>query len=228
MTMGDYQVARERMVREQVFERGITARRVLRAMLAVPRHRFLGADIGPQAYSDHAFPIGHSQTMSQPYMVAYLVDKLVLEGGERLLEIGTGSGYQAAVVAMLTQNVYTVERIADLAEHAKMTLCELGIANVETMIGDGSLGWREKSPFDRILLTAAARQVPKRLLTQLREGGVLVGPVETESGQQEIVRLTRHGEQFHLERLGECTFVPLVRDGGEPANPSAVGRPEVP
>jgi protein-L-isoaspartate(D-aspartate) O-methyltransferase len=204
------------MVKEQLISNGISDPRVIEAMRRIPRHLFLDSELGPQAYTNHAFPIGFSQTMSQPYMVAYLAEKLALQGGETILEIGTGSGYQAAVLAQLAGRVFTIERIEELGIRAKTVLGDLGISNVELNIGDGSTGWAEFGPFDRILTTAAATEVPESLLFQLRDGGFFLGPVfKNSGGEQEIVRLTRKGRKFKLDRLRECTFVPLVRDGRE-------------
>jgi len=206
----DYEIAREKMVREQVLGRGIEDPRVIQAMLEVPRHIFLDDEAGPEAYSDHAFPIGFSQTMSQPAMVAYLCVLLELDGSERVLEIGTGSGYQAAVLSKLAAEVYTVERIAPLAEKARRTLNLLKIPNVQVRLGDGAYGWGEPVVFDRVLLTAAARSASQSLLTQLCDGGFLVGPVEKDDGSQEIIKITRRGDTFDLKRLTECSFVPLL------------------
>ncbi len=214
----DYHIARERMVTEQLVANGISDTRVIDVMLRTPRHLFLDNGIGPQAYTDHAFPIGYSQTMSQPYMVAYLAEQLSLAGGEVILEIGTGSGYQAAVLAQLAARVYTIERIEPLDLGAKTVLGELGISNVEVSLPDGSVGWPEFEPFDRILTTAAAADVPESLLMQLRDGGFFLGPVFKNAGEQEIIRLTRTGREFRLERLRSCSFVPLVRDRTEHAN----------
>jgi len=200
------------MVQEQLYDRGIRDKRVLEAMLLVPRHIFLDHDAGSEAYADHSFPIGFAQTMSQPFMVAYLCEQLQLRGDERVLEIGTGSGYHAAVLATLTGDVFTIERVTALAEKAVASLQNGLFPNVHVRKGDGAQGWGEEAPFDRILLTAAARQVPRSLLMQLRDGGFLLGPVEKEDGTQQIVRLTRKGSTFSLERLKECSFVPLVRD----------------
>ncbi len=215
MSVTDYRVARQRMVREQIEAGGITDRRVLQAMLDIPRHLFLDHEAGSEAYSSHAFPIGYSQTMSQPYMVAYLAQHLGLTGTERVLEIGTGSGYQAAVLSRLAKAVCTVERIEGLAQRAEAVLKRLGIESVRVKTGDGALGWRRKSPFDRILLTAAASGVPEDLLTQLRDGGFLLGPVTDSGGAQQIVRLTRRHNSFRLEKLKSCSFVPLVRGTAE-------------
>jgi len=211
VTRRDYPIARERMVREQLIPNGVSDPRVLDVMGRVPRHLFLDGDMGPEAYGDHSFPIGFSQTMSQPFMVAYLAESLTLEGHETILEIGTGSGYQAAVLSRLAKRIYTIERIEPLADKARSVLRRLGIENVEISVGDGSHGWPERGPFDRILATAAAGEVPHSLLEQVREGGVFLGPVFNGAGEQEIVRLTRVGREFRLERLRKCVFVPLVR-----------------
>jgi protein-L-isoaspartate(D-aspartate) O-methyltransferase len=212
MRWKDFRIARERMVREQIYEKGVRDRNVLEAMLRIPRHVFLDKNAGSEAYSDHSFPIGYSQTMSQPYMVAFLCDALGLQGNERILEIGTGSGYQAAILAGICRDVYTVERVPELARRARECLHDLLFTNVTVLQGDGSTGWDEYAPFDRILLTAAASRLPLALLEQLADGGRLVGPVEKEDGTQEVVRLTRQGGQCHLERLGDCAFVRMIRD----------------
>jgi protein-L-isoaspartate(D-aspartate) O-methyltransferase len=200
------------MVREQLVPNGISDPGVLEVMARIPRHLFLDGDMGSEAYSEHSFPIGYSQTMSQPYMVAYLTEQLSLTGEEIVLEIGTGSGYQAAVLAQLSRRVYSIERIEPLAKRARMVLGELGISNVEIAVADGSRGWIEKGPFDRILATAAAADVPETLLHQLRDGACFLGPVVTGEGRQEIARVTRVGTRFRLERLKKCSFVPLVRE----------------
>ncbi len=207
----DYPIARERMVREQLIPNGISDARVLDVMGRIPRHLFLDGDMGPEAYADHSFPIGFSQTMSQPFMVAYLAESLALRGHETVLEIGTGSGYQAAVLSRLAKRIYTIERIEPLAENARKVLRRLGIENVEISVGDGSHGWPERAPVDRILTTAAAGEVPHSLLEQIREGGCFLGPVFNGAGEQEIIRLTCAGRDFRLERLRKCAFVPLVR-----------------
>jgi len=209
----DYHIARERMVREQLEANGVKDTRVLSAMRSIPRHRFLDGDAGSEAYSEHAFPIGFSQTMTQPYMVAYLAEHLLLEGHEKVLEVGTGSGYQAAVISSIVSRVYSIERISELAERARGVLDTMGHVNVRIKIDDGALGWPEEGPFDRILLTAAAAEIPESLLEQLREGGFLLGPVSRNENEQEIIKLVRNGTSYSLERLKDCAFVPLIRDG---------------
>jgi protein-L-isoaspartate(D-aspartate) O-methyltransferase len=211
MRWRQYRIARERMVREHVYGRGIRDPRVLEAMLRVPRHLFIDKDAGIEAYANHSYPIGFQQTMSQPYMVAYLTENLQLEGNERVLEVGTGSGYHCAVLASLCADVYSVERVPDLAERASFALRDLLFQNTHIRVGDGADGWPDAAPFDRVLLTAAAASVPKALLGQLADGGFLLGPVARGDGGQEIVRLTREGDRFKVERLIECSFVPLVR-----------------
>jgi protein-L-isoaspartate(D-aspartate) O-methyltransferase len=223
VTHRDYPIARERMVREQLIPNGISDPRVLDVMSRIPRHAFLGGDMGPEAYGDHSFPIGFSQTMSQPFMVAYLAESLALVGDETILEIGTGSGYQAAVLSRLAKRIYTIERIEPLAEKAQKVLRRLGIDNVEISVGDGSHGWPERGPFDRILATAAAGEVPHSLLEQMREGGFFLGPVFNGAGEQEIVRLTRAGRDFRLERLRPCAFVPLIRKTHQKADRGQAG-----
>lgn len=212
MRWRQYRIARERMVRDHVYARGIRDPRVIGAMLRVPRHLFIDRDAGIEAYADHSYPIGFKQTMSQPYMVAYLTEQLRLTGGERVLEVGTGSGYHAAVMASVCREVCTVERVPELAERARTVLRDLLYANVSVRVADGARGWEEKAPFDRVLLTAAARHVPRALLAQVADGGFLLGPVVGHDRSQEVVRLTRRGSRFELERLIPCTFVPLVRD----------------
>jgi len=217
-----YKIARERMVREHVYGGGIRDPRVIEAMLRVPRHLFIGRDAGIEAYADHSYPIGFRQTMSRPYMVAYLSEQLRLNGDERVLEIGTGSGYHAAVLANLCREVCTIERVPDLAERARNVLRDLLITNVTVREGDGSRGWNDGA-FERVLLTAAARHIPRALLAQVSDGGFLIGPVLRSEKKQEIVRLTRRGGKFDVERLIECSFVPLVRDA-TPRRAAPAGR----
>jgi protein-L-isoaspartate(D-aspartate) O-methyltransferase len=211
------------MVREHVYARGIRDPRVIEAMLRVPRHLFIGRDAGIEAYADHSYPIGFRQTMSQPFMVAYLSEQLRLDGDERVLEIGTGSGYHAAVLAGLCREVCTIERVPELADRARTLLRDLLITNVTVRGGDGARGW-DDGAFDRVLLTAAARHVPRALLGQVKDGGFLIGPVVGSDHKQEVVRLTRRGGKFDVERLIECEFVPLVRDVRSTEKPVAKAR----
>lgn len=196
------------MVEGQLTARNIRDARVLQAMGSVPRHRFVPLEHRHLSYNDGPLPIGSGQTISQPYIVALMTQLLLLEGEEKVLEIGTGSGYQAAVLARLAQEVHTIERQNRLAEHAQAVLRELGIENVSIHIGDGSQGLPEQAPFQAILVTAAAPEVPPILLEQLAEGGRLVLPVGSRLGQY-LERWTRGGSEFSQEVLVPVAFVPL-------------------
>jgi protein-L-isoaspartate(D-aspartate) O-methyltransferase len=200
---------RERMVDEQLCGRDITDRRVLEAMRSVPRHRFVPQDEVELAYVDAPLPIGHRQTISQPYIVALMSQLLRLRGEETVLEVGTGSGYQAAILGRLAKRVYSLERIPELAESARRALTEVGSSNVEVRVADGSAGLPEAAPFDGILVAAAAPRAPGPLLDQLAENGALVVPVGTIDGQI-LERWTRHGAEFACERSAPVCFVPLV------------------
>lgn len=208
-----FAVLRERMVREQIEARGVTDPRVLDAMRRVPRHLFVPPDYRDLAYSDGPLPIGHGQTISQPYIVAYMTALLRLKGDEKVLEIGTGSGYQAAVLAHLAREVHTVERIPALAEQARRRLEALGLTNVTVHISDGTLGLPELAPFDAILVTAAAPKVPQSLLDQLADGGRLVIPVGSR-GVQYLERWLRFGDEFRRQVLDPVAFVPLIGEEG--------------
>ncbi|HMK43395.1 MAG TPA: protein-L-isoaspartate(D-aspartate) O-methyltransferase [Dissulfurispiraceae bacterium] len=200
---------RHLMVTEQLIPRGIRDERVLNAMRAVPRHLFMPASSRSSAYDDMALPIGEGQTISQPYMVAAMTELLMLAGNERVLEIGTGSGYQAAVLSMLSREVMTVERIPELAERAGRVLADLGYANVTVLTADGTLGAPSLAPFDRILVTAAAPDVPQPLIDQLAEKGILVAPVGSRISQQ-LVQIIRRGNDLHKNYKTHCIFVPLI------------------
>jgi protein-L-isoaspartate(D-aspartate) O-methyltransferase len=204
--------ARERMVREQVEARGVTDARTLAALRKVERHLFVPPALAALAYADHPLPIGEGQTISQPYIVAVMTEAIGLRGGERVLEIGTGSGYQAAVLAEMGANVYTVEIVPSLARTARATLARLGYRTVEVREGNGWAGWPEKAPFDAIVVTAAPPTVPDALKSQLRDGGRLVIPVGDDV--QELRLLTRHGSSFEERRLLPVRFVPLVAPPG--------------
>ena len=214
MSQYDWAGARNHMVRTQIKDRGVTSPRVLDAMSRVPRERFLPEGSRSHAYADHALSIGHHQTISQPYMVAVMTAALGLEGTERVLEVGTGSGYQAAVLAELAARVVTVERIPELAQAASLLLAELGYANVGVRVGDGTLGWPEDAPFDAILVTAGAPAAPPALLDQLSDdGGILVAPVGSRD-HQHLVRILREGTEFTSTNFTGCRFVPLLGQEG--------------
>ncbi|MFP4630167.1 MAG: protein-L-isoaspartate(D-aspartate) O-methyltransferase, partial [Desulfohalobiaceae bacterium] len=199
------------MVRTQIESRGVTSPLVLEAMRNVPRHRFLPSDKVDQAYEDRPLSIGFNQTISQPYIVAYMTQALRLTGGERVLEVGTGLGYQAAVLASIGKEVYTVDRIPQLVQEASRTLQELGYSNVFCRSGDGTLGWPEEAPFEAIIVTASGPSVPDALLEQLAQGGRLVMPVGKYRLGQYITRLTK-GQSGSLqeEKLLDVAFVPLI------------------
>jgi protein-L-isoaspartate(D-aspartate) O-methyltransferase len=208
--VNDFSVARRRMVEQQISGRGITDAGVVDAMLTVPRHLFVEKGLEDQAYSDFPLPIGHKQTISQPFIVAYMTEALQLEGGERVLEIGTGSGYQAAVLAKLVRHVYTVERISDLARAARKALDTIGAYNVHIKVDDGTCGWSEQAPFDAIITTAGAPEIPDALKQQLEVGGRLVIPVG-DQGKQVLKRVKRLSDnEFSEESLLDCRFVPLI------------------
>jgi protein-L-isoaspartate(D-aspartate) O-methyltransferase len=196
------------MVAAQIEGRGIRDPRALAAMRKVPRHLFVPAALGRDAYSDHPLPIGHGQTISQPYIVAFMTEALGLRGGETVLEVGTGSGYQAAVLAEIAARVYTIEIVAPLAEEARERLARLGYRNVEVRAGDGYQGWAEKAPFDAVIVTAAAPRVPEPLKQQLKDGGRLVIPVGED--EQELTVLTRRGAEFAVEHVLPVRFVPMT------------------
>jgi protein-L-isoaspartate(D-aspartate) O-methyltransferase len=201
------------MVKEQLERRGISDVRVLEAMRKVPRHLFVDPVLAGRAYEDSPLPIGEGQTISQPYMVAVMTAALALEGGERVLEIGTGSGYQAAVLAELASQVYSIERIPALADRAQKTLKRLGYDNVTIRVGDGSLGWPEAAPFEAIVVTAGAPCVPPPLVEQLRVGGRLLIPVGSPQAQT-LRRVVRKEEGVEQEELVGCIFVRLVGEHG--------------
>jgi len=206
----DQAPSRRRMVEEQLVRRGIRDVRVLEAMATVPRHRFVDPAFIGTAYGDHALPTGEGQTISQPYIVARMLELARLEPGHRVLEIGTGSGYQTALLARLAGKVFGVERVASLLRAARLRLDELGIRNIVLRHGDGSIGWQEFAPYDRVLVAAAAPHVPDALRAQLVEGGLLVIPVGGSQSQVLEVWRRNPGDQWQCDRHGECRFVPLV------------------
>ena len=198
------------MVRVQLAERGIRDLRVLDAMRLVPRHEFVPENFRLDAYGDHPLPIGEGQTISQPYIVAAMLEHLALQSNDRVLEIGTGSGYVTALLSLLSAEVYSVERHAPLAAVAERTLHRLEYRNVKIRVGDGSQGWAEFAPFDAILVSAATSQVPAALFTQLREGGRMMVPVGP-SSSQELQLIRKIGGQPQVKVLEGCRFVPLVQ-----------------
>lgn len=205
---------RERMVTNQLEERGIRDPRVLEAMRNIPRHRFVQVADPERAYQDKPLPIGENQTISQPYMVALMTETLQVRSTDDILEIGTGSGYQTAILAHLGHHVFTVERHESLLEEALDTLASLEYNNVTGHVGDGTLGWEEHAPYDRILVTAGAPEVPETLKMQLSEdGGILVLPVGGTAGQQ-LVRIKRNRDTFERDELGRCVFVKLIGEEG--------------
>jgi protein-L-isoaspartate(D-aspartate) O-methyltransferase len=195
------------MVREQLYDRGIRQRRLLHAFLAVPRHLFVDPAIGVRAYEDCSLPIGFSQTVSQPYTIAFMIQSLELRPTLRVLEIGTGSGYQTAILSLLARNVYSIERHSELSRKAEAVLTKLGTGKIRLKTGDGLLGWRYYAPYDRIIVSAATSQRPDVLLGQLADGGALIAPV-----QGTIERLTlfrKEGDRVRTTRLSPCAFVPM-------------------
>lgn len=210
-----YQAERQRMVETQIAGRGVRNRRVLEAMRSVPRHAFVQPEYHDLAYTDGPLPIGSGQTISQPYIVALMSELLELRGTESVLEVGTGSGYQAAILAHLGREVHTIERYANLARYAARILADLGLDNVHVHVGDGSLGLPEQAPFEAIMVTAAAPRLPQALLEQLQEGGRLVIPVGSRGGQY-LERWQRHGQEFAQESILPVAFVPLVGEQGWP------------
>ncbi|MCK9172072.1 MAG: protein-L-isoaspartate(D-aspartate) O-methyltransferase [Desulfuromonas thiophila] len=210
----DYAIARRRMVEQHIAGRGIRDPQLLQVMQQIPRHLFVEPALQNQAYSDYALPIGEKQTISQPYMVAVMTEAALLQPDDRVLEIGTGCGYQTAVLAALAGQVYSIERLAGLARRARKILDSLGCRNLVVQVGDGTLGWPDQAPFDAIVVTAGAPEVPQAYLEQLAVGGRLVIPVGPQDAQI-LKRIIRLGpDQFDEEALLSCRFVPLVGQAG--------------
>jgi protein-L-isoaspartate(D-aspartate) O-methyltransferase len=213
----EFEEARRRMVERQLADRGIVDPRVLAAMAKVPRERFVAAGQASLAYRDGPLPIGEGQTISQPYVVARMTEALALRPTDRVLEIGTGSGYAAAVLAEIAAEVYTIERIPVLAERARARLAELGYATVHVLTGDGTLGWPEHAPYDAIVATAGGPRAPQALLDQLAIGGRLVMPVGPDPYEQQLVRIVRaSADGYEHEALEPVAFVPLIGAQGWP------------
>ena len=224
--MGKYAKRRDEMVRYQIERRGVRSALVLDAMRRVPRERFLPEGQADFAYDDSPLPIGQGQTISQPYIVAFMADALELTGGEKVLEIGTGSGYAAAVLAEIAAEVYTVERFEGLADMAREVLESIGYRNVHVVHGDGTLGYPEQAPYDAIVVTAGAPDVPASLRQQLKIGGRLVIPVGKNHSYQQLLRITRTGDDsYEREQMLPVRFVPLVgEEGWSSENESFGGR----
>jgi len=207
--MIDFPKARLKMVEEQIVSRGVRDTKLIAAMKKIPRHLFVEEALQSQAYSDHPLPIGEKQTISQPYMVALMTEAMLLTGKEKVLEIGTGSGYQTAILAELSEKVFSIERIRPLAIRARKLLYELEYFNVEIKIFDGTFGWIEESPFDAIIVTAGSPDIPQPLIDQLAIGGRLVIPVG-DVFVQDLFRVTKTEEGVKKEDLGGCRFVKLI------------------
>ncbi len=214
--MDRYAKQRKKMVDSQIRSRGVRDERVLRAMEKIPRHLFIDEGLIDQAYNDNPLPIGEKQTISQPYIVALMTEALELKGREKVLELGTGSGYEAAILAELADRVFTVERLASLAQKARKLLESLNYYNVVIRVGDGTYGWREESPFDAIAVSAGSPSIPRMLVEQLAIGGRLVIPVGSRHSQS-LIKLTRLSENLDdvkREDLGGCRFVNLIGEHG--------------
>jgi protein-L-isoaspartate(D-aspartate) O-methyltransferase len=202
--------SREEMVRKQLVAGGIRNPEVLQAMTEVPRHEFVPNSLRPYAYADGPLPIGHGQTISQPFVVAFMTQALELSKEDSVLEVGTGSGYQAAILGKLAKEVYTIEIVQPLAETAKGVLSKLGFENVHVRFGDGYMGWPEKAPFEAIIVTCAPDHVPEPLTSQLKEGGRLVIPVGEAGGVQQLILLRKRNGQISKEKMLDVRFVPMT------------------
>ena len=206
----DYRVARERMVNNQLVSRGIKDKGVLMAMRKIQRHLFIEEALIAEAYNDHPLPIGHKQTISQPYIVALMTEALELTGREKTLEIGTGSGYQTAILAELSGKVYTIERIRPLMEQAReLLLNQMGYTNILFKSYDGTLGWEEYAPFDAVMITAGAPKIPEPLLDQLSDGARMIIPIG-DRFSQELIKVTKIKDDYKEDNLGGCRFVDLI------------------
>jgi protein-L-isoaspartate(D-aspartate) O-methyltransferase len=209
-----HEEAREALVRTQLLARGIIDQKVLTAMRTVERHRFVNEENELYAYEDRPIPIGLGQTISQPFMVALMTQTLGLTGDERVLEIGTGSGYQTAILAELAQSVFTIERLEPLQKHARRVLDALGYTNIHYKVGDGTLGWRENEPYDRILVSAGAPRVPEKLFEQMAVGGKMVAPIGGRFTQELNLVVKKAGGTMKIIPKGGCVFVPLIGKNG--------------
>ena len=220
-TEADFASARKRMVATQLASRGIKEKRVLDSMRDVPRHKFVPAKVRKLAYVDHPLPIGHEQTISQPFIVAFMTEALRTDPSDRVLEIGTGSGYQAAVLSKLVKEVYSIEIVKELGETAKRVLQEEGFKNVHVRIGDGYKGWPEKAPFDAIIVTCAPEKIPTPLVEQLKDGGRMVIPVGKRDGHQELYLLEKKAGKMRQKSILPVRFVPMTGTAEEEAKSSS-------
>jgi protein-L-isoaspartate(D-aspartate) O-methyltransferase len=209
----EYTIARRRMVREQLYARGIADRRILNAFLAVPRHLFVDPAVGGRAYDDCSFPIGYDQTISQPYTIAFMIQSLEVGRNCRVLEVGTGSGYQTAILSLLARDVFSIERLAPLMRKAESVLSRMRLGSIRVKVGDGSMGWKSYAPFDRIIVSAAMSERPDELLSQLSDGGRLIAPVNQSS--EYLTLFTRENGLITEQKLARCAFVPLRKGDGQ-------------
>jgi len=205
-----FKALREKMVSSQILGRGISDKKVLTAMSQVPRHRFVPRDLVARAYADHPLPIGQGQTISQPYVVALMTESLGIKGSERVLEIGTGSGYQAAILATVAKDIYTIEIKEKLYNTASQTLRSMGYTEVKTRHGDGYFGWPDAAPFDCIMITAAIDHIPPPLLKQLKDGGRLILPLGNPFSYQNLSLVTKHGTDYTVRQITGVLFVPMT------------------
>ena len=212
--MVNFEIARKRMVQEQLVARGITTPHLLDVFQKIPRHLFVQEAMAVQAYSDGPLPIGEKQTISQPYIVALMTDLLELTSKDHVLEIGTGSGYQTAILASLVRRVWTIERIRPLAMQARKVLDSLHLLNVNIKVGDGTLGWPEEGPFDRIIVTAGGPTVPEPLVLQLADPGIMLIPVGASRREQRLMRIFKKEGRLHQEDQGAVAFVDLIGSHG--------------
>lgn len=212
MAVNDYRIARRRMVEEQLMARGIRDELILAAFLEVPRHLFVDPAVGGRAYDDCSFPIGCAQTISQPFIQAMMMQEVGVRPGDRVLEVGTGSGYQTAILSLIAREVCSIERITALSEAAETVLKRIRTGRIRLKVGDGSDGWPYYAPFDRIIVSAAMSERPDTLLGQLADGGSLIAPVQTE--EEQLVLYRRSGGAVTERHLSRCSFVPLLKGVG--------------
>ena len=210
----DFGLMRNIMIEEQLIPRGISDKLVLQAFRKVPRHEFVRKDFLQNAYNDYPLPIGDSQTISQPYMVALMTQSLNLKGAEKILEIGTGSGYQAAILSRIAKEIYTVERFKGLADTAADVFKKLGYENIKINVGDGTLGWEEFAPYDGIIVTAGAPGIPESLLKQLKDGGRMLIPIDSGGFGQILTLVEKIGKDIRTSEICGCMFVPLIGKEG--------------